>query len=206
MSAGPPIPDELWQQIPPAAQAAILSLIQHYERRLADLEARLNKNSTNSSGRLGTLYATSCQVTVMADFLYKAATTARRPRKTTYKAATTARRPRKTTAIPLRAATMAAPPIAMAAPGRGRATAATIRTAPSRVTAIVGPNRRPAATATAVGRCPAMCCKAARRRRCRPISARSISYGRATAAIWARCRTAASPPRAYASRLSCIAS
>ena len=192
MSAGPPIPDELWQQIPPAAQAAILSLIQHYERRLADLEARLNKNSTNSSGRLGTLYATSCQVTVMADFLYKAATTARRPR--------------KTTAIPLRAATMAAPPIAMAAPGRGRATAATIRTAPSRVTAIVGPNRRPAATATAVGRCPAMCCKAARRRRCRPISARSISYGRATAAIWARCRTAASPPRAYASRLSCIAS
>jgi transposase len=49
MSAGPPIPDELWQQIPPAAQAAILSLIQHYERRLADLEGRLNKNSTNSS-------------------------------------------------------------------------------------------------------------------------------------------------------------
>jgi transposase len=49
MSAGPPIPDELWQQIPPAAQAAILALIQHYEQRLADLEARLNLNSTNSS-------------------------------------------------------------------------------------------------------------------------------------------------------------
>jgi transposase len=49
MSAGPPIPDELWQQIPPAAQAAILALIQHYEQRLAELEARLNQNSTNSS-------------------------------------------------------------------------------------------------------------------------------------------------------------
>ena len=49
MSAGPPIPDELWQQIPPAAQAAILALIQHYEQRLADLEARFNQNSTNSS-------------------------------------------------------------------------------------------------------------------------------------------------------------
>jgi len=49
MNAGPPIPDELWQQIPPAAQAAILALIQHYEQRLADLEARLNQNSTNSS-------------------------------------------------------------------------------------------------------------------------------------------------------------
>jgi transposase len=49
MNAGPPIPDELWQQIPPAAQAALLALIQHYEQRLADLEARLNQNSTNSS-------------------------------------------------------------------------------------------------------------------------------------------------------------
>jgi transposase len=49
MNAGPPIPDELWQQIPPAAQAAILALIQHYEQRLADLETRLNQNSTNSS-------------------------------------------------------------------------------------------------------------------------------------------------------------
>jgi transposase len=49
MKADPPIPDELWQQIPPAAQAAILALIQRYERRLAELEARLNQNSTNSS-------------------------------------------------------------------------------------------------------------------------------------------------------------
>jgi transposase len=49
MSAGPPIPDELWQQIPPAAQAAIRALIQRYEQRLADLGARLNQNSTKSS-------------------------------------------------------------------------------------------------------------------------------------------------------------
>lgn len=49
MKAAPPIPDELWQQVPPAAQASILALLQHYEQRLADLEARLNQNSTNSS-------------------------------------------------------------------------------------------------------------------------------------------------------------
>jgi transposase len=49
MKADPPIPDELWQQIPPASQAAILALIQQYEQRLAELEARLNQNSTNSS-------------------------------------------------------------------------------------------------------------------------------------------------------------
>ena len=49
MNADPPIPDELWQQIPPAAQAAIRALIQRYERRLADLQARLKQNSTNSS-------------------------------------------------------------------------------------------------------------------------------------------------------------
>jgi transposase len=49
MNADPPIPDQLWQQIPPAVQAAIRALIQRYERRLADLEARLKQNSTNSS-------------------------------------------------------------------------------------------------------------------------------------------------------------
>lgn len=49
MSSAPPIPDALWQQVPPAAQAAILALLQHYEQRLAQLEARLNQNSTNSS-------------------------------------------------------------------------------------------------------------------------------------------------------------
>jgi transposase len=52
----PPIPVELWDQIPPAAQAAILALIQQYEQRLQalqqqvdELRQRLNQNSTNSS-------------------------------------------------------------------------------------------------------------------------------------------------------------
>jgi transposase len=49
MNPDPPIPAELWQQIPPAAQTAIRTLIERYERRLADLEARLKQNSTNSS-------------------------------------------------------------------------------------------------------------------------------------------------------------
>jgi hypothetical protein len=37
MNADPPIPDELWQQISPAAQAALRALIQRYEQRIADL-------------------------------------------------------------------------------------------------------------------------------------------------------------------------
>ena len=52
----PPIPFELWVQIPPAAQVAILAVIQQYEQRLqalrqqvAQLTERLNQNSTNSS-------------------------------------------------------------------------------------------------------------------------------------------------------------
>jgi transposase len=52
----PPIPAELWNQIPLAAQAAILALVQRYEQRLqelhkqvAELQQRLNQNSTNSS-------------------------------------------------------------------------------------------------------------------------------------------------------------
>jgi transposase len=56
MPSVPPIPVELWDQIPPAAQAAILALIQQYEQRLqalqqqvAQLTERLNQNSTNSS-------------------------------------------------------------------------------------------------------------------------------------------------------------
>src|SRR5215468_1266948 len=56
MPSVPPIPVELWDQIPPAAQAAILALIQQYEQRLQalqqqvdELRQRLNQNSTNSS-------------------------------------------------------------------------------------------------------------------------------------------------------------
>lgn len=56
MKPEPPIPAELWDQIPPAAQAAILVLVQQYEQRLQavqkqvdDLHHRVNQNSTNSS-------------------------------------------------------------------------------------------------------------------------------------------------------------
>jgi transposase len=56
MPSVPPIPAGLWEQIPPAAQAAILALVQQYEQRLQalqqqvdDLRQRLNQNSTNSS-------------------------------------------------------------------------------------------------------------------------------------------------------------
>jgi transposase len=56
MTPEPPIPLELWDQVPPAAQAALLVLLQQYQRRIAaleervrDLEERLAQNSTNSS-------------------------------------------------------------------------------------------------------------------------------------------------------------
>src|SRR5262245_28178150 len=56
MSSVPPIPVELWDQIPPVAQAAILALVQQYQQQLqalqqqvAQLTERLNQNSTNSS-------------------------------------------------------------------------------------------------------------------------------------------------------------
>ncbi len=56
MEPQPPIPAGLWGQIPPAAQAAILVLLQQHEQRLQalqkrvdELEQRLGQNSTNSS-------------------------------------------------------------------------------------------------------------------------------------------------------------
>src|SRR5215218_4622222 len=56
MQSVPPIPVELWNRIPPAAQAAILALVQQYEQRLQalqqqvdELRQRLNQNSPNSS-------------------------------------------------------------------------------------------------------------------------------------------------------------
>jgi transposase len=56
MPSVPPISVDLWGQMPPAAQAAILALVQQYEQRLQalqqqviDLRQRLNQNSTNSS-------------------------------------------------------------------------------------------------------------------------------------------------------------
>jgi transposase len=56
MKPVPPLPAELWNQIPAAAQAAVLVLVQHYEDQLGglrdqivDLQQRLGQNSTNSS-------------------------------------------------------------------------------------------------------------------------------------------------------------
>ncbi|APW60080.1 IS66 family transposase [Paludisphaera borealis] len=56
MTNAPPIPEELWSKVPPDAQAAVAAVflatqrrIDVLERRIADLEARLNQNSTNSS-------------------------------------------------------------------------------------------------------------------------------------------------------------
>jgi transposase len=49
MSAAPPIPQPLWATVPPEAQAAIRALLTTLERRIADLEERVNQNSTNSS-------------------------------------------------------------------------------------------------------------------------------------------------------------
>src|SRR5437588_9548524 len=56
MSPHPPIPEPLWNTVPPEAQAALLDVFSSLERRIAELEktiaelqARLNLNSTNSS-------------------------------------------------------------------------------------------------------------------------------------------------------------
>jgi len=56
MSTEPPIPKELWDSVPAAAQAVLLLVFQRYEQRIAaleqqvaDLQQRLNQNSTNSS-------------------------------------------------------------------------------------------------------------------------------------------------------------
>src|SRR5947209_2676965 len=49
MSPHPSIPESLWGTVPPEAQAAIVAVIASLGKRIADLEARLNQNSTNSS-------------------------------------------------------------------------------------------------------------------------------------------------------------
>lgn len=56
MRQEPPLPQELWEQIPPAAQAGLRVLIASYERRIMALEAevaalkeQLQQNSQNSS-------------------------------------------------------------------------------------------------------------------------------------------------------------
>jgi transposase len=47
--AQPPLPQTIWETLSPEAQAAVSGLVQSFEMRIADLEERLNKNSTNSS-------------------------------------------------------------------------------------------------------------------------------------------------------------
>ena len=56
MSPQPPIPQPLWNTVPPEAQIAILAVLDsvhgrvlELEQRVRDLEARLKLNSTNSS-------------------------------------------------------------------------------------------------------------------------------------------------------------
>jgi transposase len=56
MSQIPPIPEALWNTVPPDAQAALMVVFDsllgrtaEQDQRIADLEARLKLNSTNSS-------------------------------------------------------------------------------------------------------------------------------------------------------------
>jgi transposase len=49
MTDPPPLPQALWETLPPEAQAAVSALVQSLERRIAELEQQLNQNSTNSS-------------------------------------------------------------------------------------------------------------------------------------------------------------
>jgi uncharacterized small protein (DUF1192 family) len=58
MSPHPPISESLWNTVPPEARAALLDVFGSLERRItelekqiAELQARLNLDSTNSSGR-----------------------------------------------------------------------------------------------------------------------------------------------------------
>jgi transposase len=49
MTERSPLPQTIWDTLPPEAQAAVSALVQSFERRVADLEERVNKDSTNSS-------------------------------------------------------------------------------------------------------------------------------------------------------------
>ncbi len=49
MTPLPPISQHLWDTVPPPAQDAVLALVDSLEDRIAQLEARLQLNSTNSS-------------------------------------------------------------------------------------------------------------------------------------------------------------
>src|SRR4051812_40117163 len=49
MAGRPPLSQDLWVTLSPEAQAAVSALVQSFEHRIADLEERLGKDSTNSS-------------------------------------------------------------------------------------------------------------------------------------------------------------
>jgi transposase len=49
MTDQPPLPPAIRDTLSPDAQGAVTALVQSFERRIADLEERLGKNSTNSS-------------------------------------------------------------------------------------------------------------------------------------------------------------
>src|SRR4051794_27242353 len=49
MKDQPPIPQPLWDGLPAEARAAVSALVDSYQRRIAELEQRLGRNSTNSS-------------------------------------------------------------------------------------------------------------------------------------------------------------
>src|SRR6478752_973253 len=50
MTGQPPPSQSLWDTLSPEAQAAVSALVDSLERRIASLEERLGKDSTNSSG------------------------------------------------------------------------------------------------------------------------------------------------------------
>lgn len=49
MTGRPPLSQDLWDTLSVEAQAAVSALVLSFERRIADLEERINTNSTNSS-------------------------------------------------------------------------------------------------------------------------------------------------------------
>jgi transposase len=49
MTDRPPLPQHIWSTLSPEAQVAVTAVILSLEQRIADLEEKLNKNSTNSS-------------------------------------------------------------------------------------------------------------------------------------------------------------
>jgi transposase len=49
MTDPPPLPQAIWDTLSPETQAAVSVVVHSFERRIAELEERLNKNSTNST-------------------------------------------------------------------------------------------------------------------------------------------------------------